>query len=107
MDNEHIDVIKRIFNGPKVDDSNKDKVLSTIREVMETKHKTFMYHLPMPTKEDVYVRYPLEDKDGGALLAAHKKYQKIMDIPPKTIPKNIRKEVSAKIPRILLQALNQ
>jgi len=104
MDNEHIGIVKRMFRDSTIEGENKDKVLSTIREVMSTSHKTFMYHLPMPTREDVYVRYPLEDDDGGALYAAHKKYKEIMDIPRDTLSKEIREEVREKIPGVLPKA---
>ena len=83
----------------------KDKVLSTIREVMQTDHKTFMYHLPMPTQEDVYVRYPLEDGDGGALRAAHEKYENIMAIARKPLDAEIVNEISSKIPGVLPRTL--
>lgn len=106
MDNEHIGIIKRMFHHPELDGGGKDKVLSTIREVMETSHKTFMYHLPMPTREDVYVRYPLEDGDGGALFAAHQKYREIMDLPRRTLGRDIIEEISAKVEGILPQALS-
>ncbi len=101
MDNEHIGIIKRMFCDSQIENTNKDKVLSTIRDVMQTKHKTFMYHLPMPTKEDVYVRYPLEDDDGGALFAAHRKFREIMDLPRKPLNEEIVQEVKAKVPGIL------
>ncbi len=104
MDNEHIGIIKRMFRDSPISAGNKDQVLATIREVMDTGHKTFMYHLPLPTREDVYVRYPLEDGAGGALHAAHQKYRKIMEVPRDPLAKEIKDELSAKIPGILTQA---
>jgi len=68
---------------------------------METDHKTFMYHLPLPTRDNVYVRYPLEDKDNGALYAAHQRYREIMKKPRNQLPKEIQQEIISEIPGIL------
>ena len=68
---------------------------------METDHKTFMYHLPLPTRDNVYVRYPLEDKDNGALYAAHQRYREIMKKPRNQLPKEIQQEITREIPGIL------
>ncbi len=101
MDNEHVGVIKQMFKANDVSDKNRQKTLDVIEEVMETDHKTFMYHLPLPTKENVYVRYPLESKEGDALYAAHLRYKEIMGSEKKSLPDDIREEISRKVPGVL------
>jgi hypothetical protein len=76
-------------------------VLAQIREVMKTDHKTFMYHIPLPTRDNVYVRYPLEDKDNGALYAAHQKYRKVMKQPRNQLSKEIQQDITQNIKGIL------
>ncbi len=107
LDNAHIGIVKRMFREPPVSDERSDEILALVREVMESSHRTYMYHLPMPTREDVYVRYPLEDKDGGALLAAHKKYRERLEQPRDHLPKEVLDEVKAKVPGILDKSLKQ
>jgi trimethylamine--corrinoid protein Co-methyltransferase len=101
MDDAHIGIIKRMLVDPPIAEDARKKVLEMVREVMETSHKTYMYHLPLPTKEDVYVRYPLEDTEGGALMAAHKRYTEIMEKPRNQLPEEIQKEIRNKIPGVL------
>jgi trimethylamine--corrinoid protein Co-methyltransferase len=104
MDNEHIGIIKRAMRDSPISAPEQDRVLSMVREVMQTSHKTFMYHLPLPTRDDVYVRYPLENSEGGPLLAAHRRVEKIMELPRKTMPAEVRKEIKAKVKGILPHA---
>jgi len=72
-----------------------------IREVMASSKRSYMYHLPVPTKEDVYIRYPLEHSEGGALRAAHEKRKEIMELPRKSLPKEIRKEIERLVSGVL------
>ena len=101
MDNEHIGIVKHMLTETNVCKENCKTVLAQVREVMETDHKTFMYHLPLPTRDNVYVRYPLEDKDNGALYAAHQRYREIMKKPRNQLPKEIQQEITREIPGIL------
>ena len=105
MDNEHIGIVKRVLREADVTPQRREGVLSQLREVMQTSHKTFMYHLPLPTRDDVYVRYPLEDEAGGGLLAAHRKYREIMARPRNCLPQEMREAISAQVPGILPGAL--
>jgi trimethylamine--corrinoid protein Co-methyltransferase len=106
MDDAHIGMVKRTLSAPDISEDQRDQVLSMIREIMQTDHKTFMYHLPLPSREPVYVRYPLEDPEGDALLAAHHRYKEIMTLPRKPLPEEIRAEIMAKVPRVLPNTLN-
>lgn len=101
MDDAHIDIAKRIMREPEVTEDKAKDVLAMMREVMETDHKTFMYHLPMPTREDVYLAYPLESAEGGALQAAHGKYKEILDRPRQQIDAGLQKEITEKVPGVL------
>ena len=105
MDDAHIGIVKRTFLDSNVTFTRCEEVLAVIREVMNTDHKTFMYHLPLPTREPVYVRYPLEDPEGGALLAANRRYREIMELPRQPLPPEMQKAVTAHVPRVLPKAL--
>lgn len=105
LDDAQIGIVKRCLREPDVSAEKRDAVLATIREVMETDHKTFMYHLPIPTREDVYVRYPLENAEGGALLGAHEKVREIMERPRQPLDEAARKEILDRVPGVLPKAL--
>ncbi|MFW6153610.1 MAG: trimethylamine methyltransferase family protein [Planctomycetota bacterium] len=101
MDDAHIGIAKKILAEPSVDADRREGVLSMIREVMATDHKTYVYNLPLPTRESVYVRYPLEGDDGDVLKAAHARYHEILDRPRKTLDDAIRREIADAIPGVL------
>ena len=105
MDDAHIGIVKCALADADVSASRRDEVVATIREVMASDHKTFVYHLPLPSREKVYVRYPLEDADGGALFAAHRRYREVLDLEPTTLPADLRRDIAAKIPGVLAGAL--
>jgi len=106
MDDAHIGIVKRSLCPPNIAADGCNGVLSMIREVMATNHKTYMYHLPLPTREPVYVRYPLEDEDGDALYAAHRQYHEILSRPRKPLSKEIKEEIVSKVPGVLPQTLS-
>jgi len=103
MDDAHIGLVKHALKDPLVSEDRRGDVLAMVREVMETDHKTFMYHLPLPTRDPVYARYPLEDEAGGALLASHRRYQDIMARARNPLADEVREEIETKIPGILPQ----
>jgi len=106
LDDAHIGIIKYNLAAPDITPEGRQQLIATIREVMQTDHKTYIYHLPLPTKERVYVRYPLEDEQGGALLAAHRRHREIMDVPRKPLPKETLDRITAEVPGILQQTLH-
>lgn len=106
MDDAHIGIVKYALGNTPISEERRGDVLAMVREVMETDHRTYLYHLPLPTQEPVYVRYPLEDEEGGALLAAHRRYHEIMAWPRHHLPKEIQEELLAKVPGILPWSLN-
>ena len=105
MDDAHIGIVKHMLSDAAISADGRDTVLAMVREVMQTDHKTFMYHLPLPTRDPVYVRYPLEDNEGGALLAAHRRYHEIMALPRNPLPEEIRQEILASVPGVLDKTL--
>ena len=105
MDDAHIGIVKHALTGPDISESRQDQVVSMVREVMQTDHKTFMYHLPLPTRDPVYAHYPLEDEAGGGLLAAHRRYQEIEALPRNQLAKDVQDEIKAKIPNVLDKTL--
>ncbi|MFW6162178.1 MAG: trimethylamine methyltransferase family protein [Planctomycetota bacterium] len=105
LDDAHIGLAKYLLRGPQVDTARREDVLAMVREVMGTSHKTFMYHLPLPTRDDVYAHYPLEDDVGGALLAAHKRYHEILERPVKPLPQDVLDDIQAHVPGVLPQTI--
>lgn len=101
LDDAHVGIAKHMLKQPTVDPARKEEVLSTIRSVMDTVQKHFVEYLPMPRFEPVYVAYPLEDAEGGALKAAHNRYHEILQKEPKPLPADIQKELKEKVPGIL------
>jgi trimethylamine--corrinoid protein Co-methyltransferase len=106
MDDAHIGLAKQMLKDPPVGEERRSEVLAMIREVMQTDHRTFMYHLPLPSRENVYACYPLEDDEGGALLAAHRRYHEILELPRNPLPQETQEEIKAKIPGVLPQTLS-
>ncbi len=104
MDNAHIGLAKFLFGEAQIDDAGKEKTLAMLRDVMQSDHKTFMYHLPLPTRDKVYPFYPLEDGGAGALHAAHREYKKIMGMERKQLPQSVREEIRKQVPGILPEA---
>jgi len=104
MDDVHIGIAKRILANPNVDPKGRDDVVATVREVMQTDHKTYIYHLPLPSRDPVYARYPLED-EAGALHAAHERYHEILECPRKHLPGDIQRDIVARIPGVLHECL--
>ena len=64
----------------------------------------YIYHLPLPSREQVYVRYPLEDAEGGALYVAHEQVAEILSRPRDPLPADARRDIVARIPGVLPQA---
>ena len=105
MDDAHIGLVKHMLRGPAVADDRRGDVLALVREVMASDHKTYVYHLPLPSRESVYVRYPLEDDRGDALHAAHLRYMEILRMETTPLPPEIRSDIAERIPGVLPQAL--
>lgn len=67
LDDAHIDLVKRSYTDPQVRAERRQEVVSLVREVMDTPDKTYMYHLPLPSRDPVYARFPLEDEESAAV----------------------------------------
>jgi len=105
MDDTHIGLAKKLLREPAVTARQRESVRAMIHEVMASDHRTYVYHLPLPTREqDVYVKYPLEN-DRDALYAAHQCYRDILERPRNHLPDEIRAEVSEHILGILPKCL--
>jgi trimethylamine---corrinoid protein Co-methyltransferase len=105
LDDAHIGMLKYNLRSPEISNDLKGDVLAMVREVLASDHKTYVYHLPLPTQEEVYMRYPLEGESGDALYEAHLKRKEIMGrernrIPADTIG-DIRKQVKGILPETL------
>ena len=106
LDDAHIGMVKFAMAGPDgVAADRRDEILAAAREVMATDHKTFIYHLPMPTREAVYVAYPMECDTGDALRAAHEAYHEILDRPRNPLPQGIQTDIRNHVPGVLEEAL--
>jgi len=102
LDNAHIGMVKASLKEPPVGPEHRQKILDMIREVRESRHQTYIYHLPQPRKDPVYISYPLEDDD-GALAAAHARYREICSQKPQNLPPEIQEEIEKNIPGLLPQ----
>ena len=100
MDNVHIGIIKQMLEKPDIEAQKSKLVKAQIHEVMASDHKTFIYHLPLPTQEKVYLRYPLEDEK-GALFSAHQKYQEINSMKRKNLPADVVTRIKKRITGII------
>lgn len=105
MDNAHIGIVKHMLKEPDITSASSAAMLEVLKEVMDSDHKTFIYHLPLPTRDPVYARYPLEDDEGGALHAAYQRYHAIMDLPRKPLPEDVKEKIVGTIPGILEKTL--
>jgi trimethylamine--corrinoid protein Co-methyltransferase len=105
LDDAHIGMIKYNLRPPDITPDRREEILDLVREVMKTDHRTYIYHLPLPTKEKVYVRYPLENEEGGALLAAHNRYEEIMAMPRKHMPGEVREQIEREVTGLLPETL--
>lgn len=101
LDNAHIEIIKHNLAGTNVLPENKDKTLEMIREVLQSSHKTYVYHLPLPTVDEVYMRYPLEGKSGDALFEAHLRRKEIMAMDRKKMSGDLVDDLRKQIPGLL------
>ncbi len=106
LDNEHIGIVKRMLAEPAIGPESGARFLEILDEVMASDHKTFMYHLPLPTRDPVYACYPLEDGEGGALRAAHERCREIRTRPRAALPPALRKDLRRHIPGILPATLD-
>ena len=106
LDDAHIGLVKQTVADPQINEEGRGRVLDLVREVMASSHKTFMYNLPLPSRDKVYARFPLEDAEGGALLAAHRRFAEIEAMPRKTLPDDLRRDAAAKFPQLLPATIN-
>jgi len=106
MDDAHIGIVKHMLEEPAISEASGSEMLETLKEVMASNHKTFIYHLPLPSRDPVYIRYPLEDDEGGALLSAHRSYREIMERPRKPLADEVLAEIKAIVPGVLEQTLS-
>ena len=106
LDDAHIGIVKYMLRDPDVREERREDLLAMMREVMNSDHKTYVYHLPLPSREAVYVRYPLEDDKAGALYAAHLRYREILELPRDALAPELQKDIRARIPNILPEAPN-
>lgn len=104
LDDAHIGIAKDMLRDTNVQEQRRDKVVRMVREVMASDHKTYVYHLPLPSREKVYVKYPLED-EAGALHAAHKVYREILTRPRKHLDEQLQRDIVGNIPGVLRDCL--
>ena len=107
LDDAHIDLVKKTLQDPRVGEEDRKQVVSLIREVMASPDKTFMYHVPLPSRDPVYARFPLEDKHGGALAAAHRRYHELLDLPRKRMPTELRDDILKNVDGLMQEALQR
>ena len=104
LDDAHVEMVKGMLNPPEITDEEIEKTRAMVREVMASDHRTYIYHLPLPTREPVYIRYPLEHEH-GALYAAHERFEQILAQPGRIMPEAMRNRIREEIPGILPQTV--
>jgi trimethylamine--corrinoid protein Co-methyltransferase len=107
LDDAHIDLVKKTLQDSPIGDANREEVVSLIREVMASPDKSYMYYVPLPSRDSVYARFPLEDEQGGALAAAHRRYHELLQLPRNCLPTEIRNELGQNLPGLLDEALQR
>jgi len=100
LDDTQIDLVKRTLERPSFADSDREDVLSLVREIMATNHKTYMYHIPLPSRDAVYSRFPLEG-EGGALRAAYDRRCELLSNPWGVLSPEIRRDIARHVPDLL------
>jgi len=106
LDDAHIGMVKWAMAGPEdVAEDRREEVLATVREVMASDHRTYVYHLPLPTRDAVYVSYPMECDEGDALRAAHERYHEILARPGNPLPAEVQEDIRKHVPGVLEAAL--
>ncbi len=105
LDNAHIGMLKYNLRSPEISEDLKGDVLAMVREVLATDHKTYVYHLPLPTQEEVYMRYPLEGESGDALYEAHVQRKEIMEREKNQMPADTIEDIRKQVEGILPEAL--
>lgn len=101
LDNAHIEIIKYNLRDTNILPENKDKTMNMIREVLDSSHKTYVYHLPLPTVDDVYMCYPLEGDSGDALYEAHLRRKEIMAMDRKKMSQELTADIKKNTPGLL------
>ncbi len=107
LDDAQIDLVKRTLADPAVNEAGAEQVLAQIRSVMASSHKTFMYNLPLPSRDPVYSRFPLEDDEHGALHAAHLRRCELLEVPHEQMPADLRQDIARQIPNLLPKTLSE
>jgi len=105
LDDAQIDLVKRTLQDTTIEEPSREDVLSLVREIMESTHKSYVYHLPLPSREAVYPRYPLEDDQAGALAAAQRQYHDILDRPRDPMPAEMQNDIAQNVTGMLPAAL--
>ena len=105
LDDAHIGLVKHTLKGTTIAPEKKQETLDMVREVMGTSQKMYIYHLPLPTKDNVYVKYPLEHPEHDALYAAYEKYEQIKQMERRHLPAEVREEIRSEIPGVLARTL--
>jgi trimethylamine--corrinoid protein Co-methyltransferase len=101
MDDTHIGLVKYNLATPDITAAKKESMKTMIQEVMATEGRTFLYSLPRPTQEDVYIRYPLESRQGDALLEAFTIWKDVMERERNQLPAGVRTDIRKKISGII------
>lgn len=105
LDNAHLDAIMRALAPAQATDTTREDTCALIREVMQSSHKTYVYHLPLPTRDPVYMCYPLEHDSQDALRAAHERVHDIYARETPALPKDMREHIRTHFSGVLPQAL--
>ncbi len=107
LDDAHLGEVKRSVRPAGFGEAERNESVSTIRQVIEAEDRSYVYHLPVPSRERVYARYPLEHTEGGALRAAHDRRTEIASRPPAKLEQSLRSEVEREFADLLPRTLGE
>lgn len=107
LDDAQIDLVKRTLASPRIGPDGRGETLALMRRVMASSHRTFMYDLPLPSRDPVYPFFPLEDDEHGALCAAHRRFREISKRPRDRLSADLLEDIARHVPNLLPKTLNQ
>jgi trimethylamine--corrinoid protein Co-methyltransferase len=104
LDNWHIGMIKELWRQPEVTEETGAQVLDTVRRVMASSHRLYArYTRRLVHQGKVFPTYPFSSQGltDEALLRAHQQLHTYLARPPRCLPREICREIFARVPGIL------
>ena len=104
LDNAHIGMIKKTLEEPSVSEDEKEQVLSTIREVMNSPYRIFSRSARKYMRSGkMFMGYPFEggEEKDDTMLQVKEETEKLLQRPRSPLPEDTREEIFREIPGLL------